>query len=198
MRTNTCPKCGCDKDKRSQLCQECRKATFVCDNQRICTKCGQTKSLSEFRIRTRKTPRPRSVCKECEAQRQRNRPTTRRLATRKWEQSHPELFKLQKLRHRCRMIGFDESLIAPVAEYLTNVKQCEICGRTIENAGQQHKHSLCIDHDHKTGQFRGALCSRCNTGLGYFCDNPDLFRAAIAYLSRPNVLSSHTQDQDQV
>lgn len=51
---------------------------------------------------------------------------------------------------------------------------CEICG-----FGEG---SLVPDHDHVSGQFRGALCGQCNKGIGHFVDDPDRLVAAAAYL----------------
>jgi hypothetical protein len=42
-----------------------------------------------------------------------------------------------------------------------------------------------VDHDKKTGIFRGLLCRSCNLGLGMFSDNPEKMQRAIAYLQRP-------------
>lgn len=39
-----------------------------------------------------------------------------------------------------------------------------------------------VDHDHKTEQIRGLLCSSCNLGLGKFYDNEVLLRRAADYL----------------
>lgn len=44
--------------------------------------------------------------------------------------------------------------------------------------------SPCVDHDHVTGEIRGLLCKRCNTGIGMFGDQVLLFKSAIRYLSR--------------
>ena len=54
---------------------------------------------------------------------------------------------------------------------------CAICNNI---AKPQH-----WDHDHTTGEFRGWLCSTCNSGLGFFRDNPYLLRAAARYLEAP-------------
>lgn len=41
---------------------------------------------------------------------------------------------------------------------------------------------LCVDHNHATGSVRKLLCRTCNTGLGCFKDDPELFAKAVRYL----------------
>lgn len=50
---------------------------------------------------------------------------------------------------------------------------CEVCGMVGK---------ICFDHDHKTGKFRGWICHRCNTILGYAKDNPAVLKALEQYL----------------
>ena len=81
---------------------------------------------------------------------------------------------------RCRPCASDA---ATASRYGLSVEEvevlrstgCSICGRS-EN--------LVIDHDHETERVRGALCNRCNVGLGLFLDNADLLRSALAYLEK--------------
>jgi len=51
---------------------------------------------------------------------------------------------------------------------------CAVCGRTDE--------PLNVDHCHSSLKIRGLLCDRCNRGLGYFADKPELLRNAATYL----------------
>lgn len=69
-----------------------------------------------------------------------------------------------------------------VAEY---GEQCAICKSknprgTSSESGQFH-----IDHDHKTGNIRGLLCSTCNVGIRMLMHDEQLLLAAISYLARP-------------
>ena len=52
---------------------------------------------------------------------------------------------------------------------------CAICKR-------KPKKKLGVDHCHVTGVVRGLLCNKCNSGLGFYEDNPAFLRTATAYL----------------
>jgi hypothetical protein len=60
--------------------------------------------------------------------------------------------------------------------------KCKIC-RSSEAGGKGRFH---VDHDHQTGQFRALLCHKCNTGLGFFNDSPEILHKAIEYLKSHN------------
>ena len=43
-----------------------------------------------------------------------------------------------------------------------------------------------IDHNHETGEIRGILCHKCNTGIGLLNDDQELLKKAITYLESTN------------
>ena len=47
---------------------------------------------------------------------------------------------------------------------------------------------LSVDHNHKTNRLRGLLCSNCNTGLGLFKENINLFYEAIKYIQKDLII----------
>ena len=57
-------------------------------------------------------------------------------------------------------------------------KRCEGCARPPQ------KKSLCLDHDHLTGKFRGWLCTRCNLAAAMLADDPRLCLKLAAYLRK--------------
>jgi len=56
-------------------------------------------------------------------------------------------------------------------------RRCLICGK---------RRPLVVDHNHRTGGVRGLLCHRCNSGLGFYEDSPDLCLSAAQYLKERN------------
>jgi len=59
-------------------------------------------------------------------------------------------------------------------------KGCGICGSM---GGTGRWGNLHIDHDHRTGRIRGALCHDCNLGIGRFKDDVTLLLRAVEYLT---------------
>ncbi len=69
--------------------------------------------------------------------------------------------------------------------------ECPICERTqneILDKGSysttniEKKSVFVLDHDHKTGKFRGYPCDRCNTAMGAINDNIKTLARMILYL----------------
>ena len=57
---------------------------------------------------------------------------------------------------------------------------CAVC-KTTEPGGRSERWH--IDHDHVTGQVRGLLCHRCNMGIGFLRDDPQIMMAAARYVA---------------
>ena len=55
---------------------------------------------------------------------------------------------------------------------------CPGCGRH----QSQLKRKLCLDHDHKTGKFRGLLCNRCNFAAGDGKEHIQILKNLVKYL----------------
>jgi Recombination endonuclease VII len=62
--------------------------------------------------------------------------------------------------------------------------RCMICGKPPRLDGVRAHSRLHQDHDHVTGANRDLLCSNCNSGLGYFQDDPELLSVAADYILR--------------
>ena len=63
---------------------------------------------------------------------------------------------------------------------------CAICKQPETAITKGVQASLCVDHDHETGEVRGLLCSSCNSALGHFRDNTEILARAIDYLKEHN------------
>ena len=57
---------------------------------------------------------------------------------------------------------------------ITVMAPCPLCGDKSQR--------LVLDHDHRTGLLRGAICRRCNSGIGLFRDRSGVLRKAADYI----------------
>lgn len=176
-----------------------------------CSRCKNAKPISEFYAwndgRSGKQ-KISSRCRECEcaARRKyvannhekvkarkreayRKNPEYNKRTAREWREANPERFKQWGIEYRKRTkeqarkrhyeyrYGFSTEVYEAAVERQGG--KCAIC----RSARSTTKRSLHVDHCHKTGKFRGILCSRCNSGIGNLRDDPKLLARAIAYLT---------------
>lgn len=59
---------------------------------------------------------------------------------------------------------------------------CAICCKPENRVVRGKLAVLCVDHNHKTKEVRGLLCSKCNFSIGKFKEDPDLLQRVINYL----------------
>lgn len=165
---------------------------------RKCKSCLVKKPLTEYY----RDPRYRKGriyhCKSCRYAKsnewRRNNPDRSREYQRKYRRKDPERTKqirkawmaknrdrqlmLRRSRRLTRLYGLSIKKYEALVEKCGGV--CQICGD--EPRGRFKK--LHVDHDHKTGKFRGLLCVGCNRAIGYLSDSVKRAMAVVRYLKK--------------
>jgi hypothetical protein len=63
--------------------------------------------------------------------------------------------------------------------------KCAICKKSLTFGKKQASTQACADHEHSDiPKPRGILCTNCNLGIGNLQDDPEIMRAAIAYVEK--------------
>jgi hypothetical protein len=134
-----------------------------------------------FRYGTRQTPEEYKAKASARYRKHRAAHLVRvRARNRDWARQHPEVQKQYRASHKdhlaaaqllrkLKRLGIDPATLTPRPD------RCEICGRV---------GLVVMDHDHKTGKFRGWPCHGCNVILGHACDDPETLRLLALYLEK--------------
>lgn len=101
--------------------------------------------------------------------RQREYRDNNRDRVRKWDRDSSRRYTLAKY-------GLTEQSFAEMAIFQGS--SCWICRKIPTD-------TLVVDHCHETMSVRGLLCRSCNAAIGQLNDDPELVRAALAYLEDP-------------
>lgn len=99
------------------------------------------------------------------------------MTYRAWVEANPEKRRRTQMAFELRKYGLTVEEYEALAAEQGGV--CAICGSSVLPGREKR---LSVDHNHKTGKFRGLLCGGCNRGLENFRDNPELLRKAAEYL----------------
>lgn len=141
--------------------------TYEVKPLRICRLCGNTAytqdDLDDFRKHKTSRYGRANVCKTCSSEE-----SSKYDSYKNWYKS-----KDNRLRKRYGISEDDFKQILAEQQH-----SCAIC-KTIEVG---HHGTLCVDHNHETGEVRGLLCHSCNSALGLFKDNPDNLIEGFKYL----------------
>lgn len=138
--------------------------------EQTCNVCQIEKEIEDFEWQKNR-PNPRKTCKKC---RQVSRDKEKEKAR------HREYMKERRLKEPEKLRQNWERSVYGSAKEDFDYAHCAICNSTDR---------LSIDHCHETGEVRGLLCGKCNSGIGLFKDKIDLLEAAIQYLKQPPKLS---------
>lgn len=125
---------------------------------RHCKICNLTKDLEQFY--TKPDGRRSTLCKECEKK--------KRLSA---YYDNPQLHRDRSAKSRAKRLY---NLTSQEYELARLIKECEIC---------ESNDRVAFDHCHRTKKYRGRLCFRCNTAIGFLLDNPALLMKAARYLT---------------
>jgi len=164
------------------------KHAKIIGNTKQCGKCKVFLPFSDFEKDNTKKCKTSSSCKNCIKRRQNNP---------EWRDKYRK-----RRRNYMKKLSLSENNIPRIREQQIKLKYklspeeyiqmidsqynlCAICGKpeiAVDKRNGKIK-ALAIDHHHESGRVRGLLCSKCNTGLGMFKDDIELFKAAIKYIS---------------
>lgn len=129
--------------------------------QKLCSRCGEIKSLDSFSKDKHHASGHKSACKACANSDFKNW-RTQNLDKVREQDKIKMLVKKYKL-------SKEEAIV-----YANNrVGECTICKTEAFRV---------VDHCHVTGDVRGFICFACNSMLGYARDNIKTLEAAIEYL----------------
>tara|TARA_B100001093_G_scaffold341204_1_gene325953 strand:+ start:68 stop:799 length:732 start_codon:yes stop_codon:yes gene_type:complete len=89
-----------------------------------------------------------------------------------------EICRIQKLDYRrYKTLTGEWKIPFEVAKKYNENKKCFVCEKKVG--------VLNVDHDHKTGELRGLLCSECNLAIGNLKEDIKVLKNCINYLKNP-------------
>jgi len=152
-------------------CKECSNTNLINKDTglKVCPVCKESKTSENFYASKRTKDKLDTRCKECaDAYKE------------QWVAKDP--LKNKSVSENARLLkryGITLEEYNKLSEEQNHC--CKICGKTASQ-GRARSKFLSVDHCHETGEVRGLLCQKCNTGIGLLGDNYKSLEKALQYL----------------
>lgn len=142
-----------------------------------CIDCGLPKAHGDMRYVNRTSPT--GQCHECRTAYRKRKyaedPERAKAYAREWKERNRDRIPHYSRRYRH---GIEPEDFTRLLEAQNG--RCAICAVQTDD--------LRVDHCHSRKMIRGLLCDRCNRGIGFFDDDPDVLRVAAEYVEREGVM----------
>jgi hypothetical protein len=158
----------------------------------VCSKCLEELPKTSFSKDKSKKTGIHTVCKPCQKKQKDSRKDEAKKVRKahyeknkeksslyhKEKNSNPKVKSYNKEKHlkKTYNLTLDEVEALKVKQKF----RCAICKTHEEDCSRK---TLFVDHNHKTGEIRGLLCSQCNSALGLMYDSKEILNNAIEYLN---------------
>ena len=164
--------------------------------EKICSKCGESKTLDEYWNHPNGKYGKRPRCKACG--RKENAEFEKTYLPQRTEKNREWYDKNKIAVQEGRAVSGSRWEYKPENKRKHNLKtryglgieeydsrladqngKCAICGGEMDEGKR-----LAVDHNHDTGAVRGIVHVRCNTAIALFRDSPEICRRAAEYLEK--------------
>lgn len=157
---------------------------LIVPSEKVCTKCKQEKSISDFYLDRGK---PAAQCKPCRIHK--SKEYTGKLAA-GIKTARREKFKgvYGTNYNYKRFFGLDIEIVTKMLAAQDN--ECAVCSKELVIGGPDRAKRANLDHNHGTGKVRGLLCQACNMYVGVL-ENKNKILKAIGYLNKYDTIPEH-------
>ena len=163
---------------------------------KVCTKCKEEKKFADFGSAPHHKDKKKSQCRKCESKwhsenykkngKIKERIVAWRKANPEWQKNYQKEYNKRfpmKIREKRLKYTFGIGLEEYNKMFDQQGGRCAICS----THQMELNHTLCIDHNHKTGKVRELLCMKCNQALGSIKEDIKSAKALVEYIRKHNV-----------
>ena len=136
----------------------------------------------------------RDLRRKLSSRRERERDSAKiKVRQKLYRESQPESIRTTQENHPPRDYHYGKGAqVHFVTQMLIQHSECAICEKQISARGRGGAY---LDHNHNTGQWRGALCAGCNTLVGNIEKGEEMLRKAQAYIAAWKLRGEARNDQ---